>query len=694
MFKYNFKINQDIFLIVVFGILASIYSMICHVLFRISVLYSVNFVLLQILFTFIPGLLLTKLLSLQKGICVYDICISFAFGYSLNILEYFIYMFFDVMKIARLITITLAIISYIIIIYLNIRGKDNTNIDNSRGNVDGKNFLKLDKYFSLIFICYLIISIICYSGNLMSPMVTANGITELNRDMQFWGINSAALKIKFPADMLFMSGQRLYYHFFSSIHVAISSVVSGIDIFSLSYPLYPFGKTIVFLGGIWCFLSNFKLKRFSYYIIVILLFTTGLERISKVGYNAHQLMQPFGFDIGLGYGFLFLSTFFEQVKKKDIDIKLFIASIIFWITCTGTKGPIAVILIIPSGIMCIYWLCSKQYAKAFLYGCSILLSFLFINIFFIGTFNIVLNLGDNIRNMGMYTVEEMINGKILKLGVPNWIALILTFAIRIVAINPVLLCLLCFFAYHYYKGDYWNRDTVDIKIFVISNIFAVIVGFLFVLLYKAGGRSEMYFGMAAYICIVFLIAFFSIPVFQNKELREYHAAFKVILGLGICFFLFSSYADMGGITKLKSGIHKITGTWSYGRGGFTRYEAEACIWIRDNTELNSVIISDRGVVTEEQGFHYYELFSERQFYLGGWDLIKENYGKQTLSEMNNRQKNIQGVFDNDVDSILKIKDSGVDYIIQSDCISKGFVPDSNIFELVYFNDMINVYHIK
>ena len=116
--------------------------------------------------------------------------------------------------------------------------------------------------------------------------------------------------IKFPAENVFLSGLPLFYHYFSSIHVAFSSILSGIDIFTLTITLYPVTRSLIMLGG-----ANYMLdvlgakKKQKLFLMIVLFLSTGFELLIRVSNVAHFLTNPFGMGVGMGFGAFFRNNF-------------------------------------------------------------------------------------------------------------------------------------------------------------------------------------------------------------------------------------------------------------------------------------------------------------------------------------------------------------------------------------------------
>jgi hypothetical protein len=119
-------------------------------------------------------------------------------------------------------------------------------------------------------------------------------------------------------------------------------------------------------------------------------------------------------------------------------------------------------------------------------------------------------------------------------------------------------------------------------------------------------------------------------------------------------------------------------------------DLEAMQWIRKNTPMECLIVSDRGVVCELPAYMYYGTFSERQMYLEGDIYLYSTY----KSERARRKELIEHVYHNDEDAILTLRNEGVDFIIQTKWITTDFLPSANLCSNVFSNETVNIWKIR
>ena len=217
------------------GALLGMFVLIMMLLFHISFMVMIRFVLLNVVSIFLPGIAALSLFQIRLSRTA-SVCCAYALGTVLVIIEYFFSEIFDREIPFVVVTICVAVLSGIFL--LNKRKKNEKILL----------FLKAEgEIISLLCLAaFLCLGIFAYSANYPGPNVGKVIVTA--HDLQYWCNNTVALKIAFPPSNLFMSGTSLTYHYFSGIPIAFLSEVYNIDVFTLSFPLYSFAKALTMVG--------------------------------------------------------------------------------------------------------------------------------------------------------------------------------------------------------------------------------------------------------------------------------------------------------------------------------------------------------------------------------------------------------------------------------------------------------------
>ena len=611
------------------------------------------------------------------------LCISYILGYCVNILSYFLLVPIGLLELVPAFVIILAIISVFII------AKNSIEVKSING--------KIEIVYWLGFFCVLGLSTIAYSAANVSPAL--NGATWMPTDLLFWIENSAILAGGFPANNpRLLVDDPLFYHYFSSIQIAFLNLASGVDCFTLSVPFYSIGKALVFYGAVYVLICGITQNNlFRLLGVLVFIFSSTLEYVTFSTYVSHIWTHPFGFDIGFAFGAFFLHCFYLQLEKDSLDIRVLILSLISIAICSGAKMPVAVIVIAAAGIVCFSWLFKKQFKLAFGYGCSLLLVFIVIAVFCAG--------------VGMGTAESRVGGFTLWTTIRDESAFLTQIYNQFPGKKPDLIMLpIMIFVYFMCAGCLtYSSAFLAGPVFLfdkpmrtprnIGLFFAAVLGMGLGIFNIQPGHSQMYFTESAVLpCILIGIVLLdhALPRWTVGE----KAIVSILVSSGLILqmfcFMYHSYTYWGAgarfaITRGFTNIISTECTVQPDRiDGLQSADLEALEWIRDNTPKDSVILTDRSVVTGLNAYMFYGAFSERQMYLEG-----DVYCRDTFVEERQRLRNIVfGVYQNSGELLQCAIDDGVDYIVQTVSLTPSFVADESKLTLVYSSDTINVYEVK
>ena len=649
----------------------------------ISFSESIRSALMQLFGILIPGLALFSLLYKKEQTLLGSLFISYLLGYASNIISYFLLVPFGLKNFTPWFVAVLAAISIIVIFG---QRKDIARIR------DKKDFI----YWFGFGAC-LLINIVVYSGVNVSPTITQS--TWIPTDLLFWIENSAALAGGFPVTnpRVFID-ETLFYHHFSSIQIAFSNLATGIDCFTLSVPLYAFVKSFVLYGALYAFISgltqNHWLRLFGFFVF---LFGSALEDVSVTTYICHIWTHPFGFDIGFAFGLFFLHCFYHQAAQTQFDLRTFVLSLIAVGICTGAKTPTAVVVIAAAGIVCFCWLFLKKFKLAFGYGIGILSVFILIAVFCVG-----LGISSGESKMGGFSLWATLRDDTPFLNqvyglfsgfVPEIVKLVVLFLVYFLCAGPLTFGL--FFVCAPFVAAEKNLRTAQ----NVGLLFAALLGMCLGIFNIQPGHSQMYFTLSSVIpCVTVGIRCLD----QQRIDWSKGKTIAVSLILSICLLfqitcgLFQSwtYFGKGLLPSVNHGIVNLfnqdNAQQDFRIEGLQASDLEALAWVRDNTPKDSLVLTDRSVISNQPGYMFYGAFSERQMYLEGDIYSRETY----VPERNRLRQIIWGVYQNSSDCLQTAIDDGVDYIIQTIWLTPGFYADQDKLELVFSSETINVYAVK
>lgn len=679
------------------------YFIIMFTLFNVSGTTLVKFFLLNIFSILLPGFVILSFCNIKlsrSGIFF----TSYLFGYAFLVVEFFISELVDRKLSFTNITIVV-IFASVLIIGKRINARKSLVEIKDTGN---------EKIEILFLAFFLFLNIFAYSANFLGTDVAP--VFEARRDMQYWVNNTVALKLSWPADNLFMAGNVLNYHYFSNIPIAFLCEVYQIDVFTMSFPLYGMSKAIVMVGVVQFLmdaLSDSKMINLLGYILLI--FSTGAETITLVTFVNHNLLAPFGFDMGYAYGIFFVAFLVRQWKTEGVVWRNIGGMILAWVMCVGSKAPVALVLIIWAAFICLYWLIRKKWGLAFGYGLSILGSFLLICKYCVGMFSVAS--GDSAWSLSLYGMDHFTYVLVAEpwdiigrcMGMIGRKNPILGLLVKSICLNPAMafgvIVIVIWIIYLIHEKKIEGKDIY----FQVSLGVTALWGICLWHLVNAGGFSEMYFAMAALIPMAMMILnalvlycrLYGGKRHSDWELNEklIFTVFLLFIQLGIFRFLWSGWNGIGAITKVCDGLGNLYNA-EHGyddseqiTSGIRNTDVEALSWIRDYADSDALIMTDKAIMTDNTAYYMYGIFCERQQYLEGIDMLGTQH-QDINEEITRRKEIISGVYNNLPGALLDAKEEGIDYIVQTKDITPEFEYNPEYLELVKSTNTMNIYRMK
>lgn len=676
-----------------FCVLVIVYGLIIHSFFDITKVTFIKYALSQAFVIVAPGLVCTKyIFGSRDKLVVHWISLSYVFGYSVNILEYIVIWGLHLQQFATPIILVITVLVCFLWFYKPI-------------DIDFDDFKENDYLLLFIFMAYMLVNIIASSGNHISPFV-GRGVTNITRDLQFWCANAVSLKNSFLPEAAYFSGTTFYYHYFSSMHVAFISQVTGISVFDVAFTLFSFGKCVLLIGALNYLIDRYRFGSIKYLFYLFILFMTGWEEKPFIMYVWHLNYNSFGFDIGFAFGLWLVAFVLQIADNPEFNIRDFLAVMLIWTTLCGAKGPVAALLILVPGFFCFLWLFQRKYKMAFGYGLTFLGIFAAINIFCLGIIRILNHTADSqADNIGGFkAVWEVIQATpygvytgARRFLIPAWI----WYAFNA---HPVLFVITVvnsfFLIWMLFTKKIRIRDCMNVFVLLFTAIIGVVLG----MFYNPGGHSEMYFTMTAYIpCLAYNLEMYK-NLLDTGEMgigwRD--AAYKTgMIFMSIVGLYCWSFTEIRGgtINLLGAGKDRIDGDWwcDVGEETFTKREADACVWLRDNTPQDSIVQSNRFLAYHVWSY-YVSIFSERVQYLEADDLVYYcdlgiNEPKAESRESKRRGEVIEEAFDGDGNALAQLKEEGVDYLVQDNLLYENKLESSGLTAVYDENDIV-IYKLK
>ena len=246
-----------------------------------------------------------------------------------------------------------------------------------------------------------------------------------------------------------------------------------------------------------------------------------------------------------------------------------------------------------------------------------------------------------------------------------------------------------------------NDEICVIASLIVTNLISIAGSRLI----NAGGTSEMYFMMVAFIPMAALSVYAHPDSnhFKKSVLNLFFFAASLILLSGQFYlFLFDAYGGNNAVKTFKEGLANILSSKEIGVqiiqseiNAIQKSDVDGLVWIRENTPRDAIIAVDRATFVAGDStishYFYYAIFSERHMYVEGTSVISY-LAQANESLVSERQQLIRDLYSNKDTAHEKIKTEGIDYIVQTRWITPDFQP-SESFTLVHQTDSLNIYKV-
>ena len=639
-------------------------SFFCDVEFSIVLKYF----LLQFATIYLPGLAFhLKTIGNRNDIVSLNLY-PYAYGIPVLMLEYLVWALIKIQNMPFVLFLIVTITSTISIC------KDRERIMD----------IEDDNSYLVLLLFFLLSSVICFfSVSLSNPLPTVFGETAYNKDFLFWVGNSISFTKGLPVQNFRLVGMDFHYHYFSNILIAQLSLISKLDIWTLSYYFtYTIPCLMMVLSAYRLFRCLVDNRLLIYVGMITLLYAEG----STVFLVEHLYFNPFGFDYAYAYAMLQIEQIIYMYKENDFSIIEIVISGLFVAIATGMKGPVALIALMGNGVLAFGLLIENKWKEGFISGFVWLFSFLLVYFVCISGFNAGVERTNGLMFLGITgsfdknpwaiaTLNELIeNCHMPNNGITRIVALFLYILhSNIGAICLLIVATICELISIIKKH---RLSLIDDALIMIS-----IWGILLTIITYQDGHSQMYFIMSTFPFAI--LSGFSAMRYFDKSLK-----ILPLLGIVLALMSFSDvkrfFVDRAYV-EIKNGISARQGKQQIvdKRYCFTDEEYELSLWLKENTDSLDYIALDcfsYDGLRKEEGFG---VFSERYIWNDG------QYGSE--SEQERRRELVQRVFGGDEHDFSKLIEEGVRYLIQTLSQHENIIIDNT--EIVYSSENYIIYKL-
>jgi hypothetical protein len=682
LIRNSYRIASYIFLLVTIGFL--LYGLL---LYQTDPVDLIKYLLFQVFFIFLQGSLFIRLIRLNlKGI--ERVVYSYGLGIVITILEYFVCFSLHFDKGIFFIGIVVSIIESVIIFKVLLQKKYNPI----------HSFLLVPLPLWNIFSIILMVTL--FGFILYNPLPNVGGTVTFNQDL-LWNIgNMESAQRGFPMEDSRVAGVPLYYHYFGSIHLAVMSLITGIEPTELFFKFSQLGKAFLIVFSAFLLGKNFFRDTTKGLWFTWIFFFTSCASLNKVmenGYGTflninflHITVKPIGFQFSISFLFLAAVILLKQFRETRLQYNLLITFTLLSFFSIGTKGPVGLVLVgVVLAIMFISLILKKDRIR------QIAIYALSLSVLFIGTYlTFIKNSTSSLGFQLGYTVRDTAVWKNITEYVTfgkneDWLI-----------VPAIFVHLFLFLPFAMPLFVFWLADRI--KSFNRLHFEELLVGGLAIcgicgtLIFKQDGHSELYFILTA---IPFIELAALSWLFNNVPRLSSVSRFLICL-----LFLIGSYTTAANvIAQIIEGEKKVESVQSklnyYGPPGYnqiTSYENEAMLWLKEHSNTQDLMATNRhyyfGTKTEgTQRYFYYSTFSNRRYFLEGWAYYysREEFKKVPKDRLLLNKK----IFNNESDVEEILSHYKIKYIVASKFENPELRLTYDNAQVVFSNRDVDIYRV-
>ncbi len=608
----------------------------------------------------IPGIAICKAFPIKEMTELEGLLFCYIAGYILSII---IYVLSSCLNISDNFHITYIGVFIVSIIYLIKKGWKRETSENENS--------KKDFLWGVIILVLFVFSLFVFSlKNAVPTFIESN---NWHGDLLYWVGDSVSLTKDIPPRNFRSLDPTYNYHYFGALQLASMAKATGIAVVNIALRYsYIQAMTLIGLAAI-CFVRRISKNKNVTLILFLLLFATGFEKFTGVTWFWHIYQIPMSFNIAISLEMTIAILLMIQLQNSKIDVLNLFLLLVSLAICTGTKGPSGAIMLCGIGIVCIYWLIKREYKKSFLFGLASLA------VWGVVYFCLLMSGNSNYMESSGYVDPfklSFTNPMIVNIKILFWKTI--KYFRDFVLINPWTFIPAAIYSCY---------ALIKRKMHCVEYAFLFMLGVGTVLGYVLHyyGSSQIYFSLSVFPFAAALAGKFYETIFEKFENLKWGMWYKkvavILLFVGVfyCGFFWNwkntlqVYVQKGaqvlvGISPEYDSITQM----------MTRDEYDAYIWIRDNTDTNDVLLTDR--MLEEEMFCYIPgVFSERYF----------------LDGMNDEEEmqRIRNCYKGNEATIKYYIGKDIKYIVQNKRITQNFSLSEKFGKKVFDNSSVTVWKL-
>ena len=512
----------------------------------------------------------------------------------------------------------------------------------------------------------------------------------------------------FPPDNPWVSGMTIHYHYFTEMLYSIPVRLFGIHSDEILLSCTPYIVTPVLGCALYSFFKEFTKasENHGFYCLSLILSNMFILKSYPSSWFLYHLFSNIN-NSGLGAAAMLTAIPVlkawdpsDRIDSERSKAKYVVFLIAIVMLTTGIKGPMVVVLLGGMvGTVLLGLILRKLDWRAAVVTAVSSAAFLFVYVYVVGSDGSGLSNDEGGALFNPWEVTDIffLKSEIMELSSSTMVRHItLLIALLIISLTAFIVPFVLG-----YLRELWMVLTgrKEFRFSRVTVYASCMVGYIALLVFNYSGHSQVYFGFASLIFVP-VISFWFIEDISEKK-GSFAAVIKAIFILCLCITTLTMAQDYIrlGSNAVKHYDKRDKDTNSY--RDVSTEEYEGLVWLRDNTDEDSLIASDRYFSVSLEKYDYtvrghnthfaYAIYSERDQYLegSGFSISYEQYDLR--EEMIN---NLELMQDPDYDGRGDLARSlDVDYVLVSKRFSDAGDLSNEDYTLVFSNDDMDIYKV-
>ena len=667
-----------------------------------SVRHAVILAAFVMFYVMLPGLLLVGISGYKGNHLSTDIALALFSGWGLQVLVYFIS---DIIPNDLLIYVTGPVLSllYLFMLYT----KKQKPLVAKRFH-----FSKLSVAFCIFM---ALVFFYCFSGvqyRYMSPELADFTIMNSDKAYHMGLINS--LSHDYPMQSPWVYGKFITYHIFSEILLSIPVRCFDVPVDTMMLSFGPIWTASIFGLSSYSFFREMSTKseRAGVYSLLLLLSNIYITRNISTSIAFRFALENdnssgYGISVALMTMIVFKKWYEAFSENRPERFRVLIALLFFIMLATGIKGPMGAVIVASMwGTMILGIIMRKVPVKS-------LVPLALVSAGFVLIYKTVLN-GRGVSNATGQSIfafakiadiafwKKPLIAAMQGMGIPTPIRLLVVLGVFVLFLLTIYFVPFCIgYVRELVLVISGRKPFEPARVLVYA---AAMVGFILMMIMNYSGHSQIYFGLVT-VFIAPMIALWFIEDLEDKQSSSALAKHTLRITLSImAVMLVATTVSLGAFLKENvrldiraTNLHRTPDKYT----SISNDEYEAMVWLNENTELDSLIATDRYYSVPLEKYHVdnrwdnrfflYAVYSNRFTYISGsgYNIPDREYElRRQMLHTNNEMYDAGNENRGDV-----ARELGVDYVV----VSKRFTDIEDLtnkdYEKCFSNDEVDIYKI-